>query len=67
MRDPKRIVKICKLLEKVWAQDSDLRLGQLLTNLARITNPDRVNLFYLEDDEMEDLLRRFVKNRSWQK
>ncbi len=53
MRDKKRIKRILKKLEKVWMASSDLRLGQGLENLARARG---IDLFYLEDDELERLL-----------
>lgn len=50
MRDVNRIDALLDLLKKYWKQDvnySDLRLGQILSNIAR--NKD---IFYLEDDEV---------------
>jgi len=32
MRDPKRIKKICRTIEKKWAKVPDQRLGQFLAN-----------------------------------
>lgn len=51
-RDPKRIKRIVKLLEKRWEAVPDWRLGQLLVNCT-FTGED---LFYLEDDELEERL-----------
>lgn len=56
MRDPKRIKKILKLLEKQWAQYPDLRFGQLLICLGLI--PDDTKCFYAPDEETEEKLRR---------
>lgn len=50
MRDIERIDKLLELLKKYWKQDenyADLRLGQILSNIAG--NRD---VFYLEDDEV---------------
>lgn len=55
MRDPKRIERVLKLLQLVWPQHSDLRLGQLMFWLAN--NDD---LFYLEDDELIIRLQRLI-------
>lgn len=45
MRDPKRIPKILKELQKVWEKHPDLRLGQLLLNLG-------FDFYYVEDKEL---------------
>ena len=51
-RDPKRIKRIVKLLEKRWEAVPDWRLGQLLMNCTFAGE----DLFYLEDDELEERL-----------
>ena len=53
MKDKKRIKRILKKLEKVWLNFSDLRLGQGLMNVAESR---KIDLFYLEDEELERLL-----------
>ena len=58
MRDPRRISRIITILEKVWQTQSDLRLGQLLLNLATLYDFD---LYYLEDNKLERLLKKEVK------
>jgi len=58
MRDPRRITRIITILEKVWQTQSDLRLGQLLLNLATLYDFD---LYYLEDNKLERLLKKEVK------
>ena len=61
MRNPERIKRICKKLEKLWLQHPDIRLGQLLENYV-FTKGKRGKetcfLFYQEDDETELLLDR---------
>lgn len=57
MRDPKRIKRICKLLEKFWNKVPDQRLGQVLSNY--IFDND-VDIFYQEDNETEDLLNSLM-------
>jgi uncharacterized protein YihD (DUF1040 family) len=54
MRDPQRIDRILEQLEIAWKKSPDLRLGQLLINVAgyggaKVEN----NLFYYEDDSFE--------------
>jgi len=52
MRDPKRIPKILNELKGIWGTYPDLRLGQLLLNVAK--DPQ---LYYLEDMELLKILR----------
>lgn len=52
-RDPKRIKRILKKLEKVWTKYNDWRFGQLLINL---TSQEFLDLFYLEDNKLEELI-----------
>jgi hypothetical protein len=54
MRDPQRIDRILELLREVWKIYPDYRLGQLISNLL---GPGPHDVFFLEDDEMEELLR----------
>ena len=58
MRDPKRIKRICKLLEKAWIKDPDQRLGQFLSNYIYGHHQD---IFYKDDDEIEVVLERLNK------
>jgi len=51
MRDPKRIPKILKELEKLWTAMPDLRLGQLIGNYAEHC------LYFVEDEELINLLK----------
>ena len=55
MRDPKRIKRICKLIEKLWIKCPDQRLGQLLANYVFGHHTD---IFFLEDDLTEKILKR---------
>lgn len=52
MRDPKRIDKILKLIQKIWKENSNLRLMQLLGNCF----PAGDN-YYKEDDDLEKNLK----------
>lgn len=56
MRDPRRIRRILALLEKVWAEVPDWRLGQLIENIARDLGWN--DAFYMSDDDLEKELRR---------
>lgn len=58
MRDPKRIARICKILQKVWTEVPDQRLGQLLANYAFGHHRD---IFYQEDDRTEETLNGIYK------
>lgn len=53
-RDPMRIQPTLDALGRVWAQMPDLRLGQLIYNACRGSEP-QLEVFHIEDDE---LLRR---------
>ena len=54
MRDPKRIPGILHDVQRVWEAFPDMRLGQLLLNVA--ADPA---LYYLEDDELVHRLLEF--------
>lgn len=49
MRDPNRIGQMLSTLQRVWAQNPDLRLGQLLVIAARPKQPTP-EVFYAEDE-----------------
>lgn len=51
MRDISRIPEILKELEKVWLENPDFRLGQLITVATRPNTPHPTT-FYIEDDEI---------------
>jgi len=55
-RDPQRIAKVLKVLENVWRDAPDLRLGQIIVSAANLSGRQVVcpAIFHLED---EDLLR----------
>ncbi len=56
MRDKKRIKRIANLLEKVWSEFPDHRLGQLLVN-----STGEAYLREVEDNEMEKALPGYSK------
>jgi uncharacterized protein YihD (DUF1040 family) len=52
MRDPKRIKKMLKLIKVIWEDNPDLRLCQLIGNVAPYDN------YHIEDDDLEKRLRK---------
>lgn len=51
MRDAKRIPNILGVIQKIWEEYPDLRLGQLLLNAV-----NESALYYMEDDEIINYL-----------
>lgn len=60
MRDPSRIKPLLEKIEAVWINNSDLRLGQLLINLAPAEY--RQDIFYMEDEELEAGLDKYIED-----
>ncbi|SFR76483.1 hypothetical protein SAMN05428960_1292 [Mitsuaria sp. PDC51] len=60
MRNPARIDEILSALRAAWEESPDLRLGQLIVNAVRPTNPCP-EVFYARD---EDLVRRLMDYRA---
>ena len=54
MRDPKRIPIILEKIRKLWEAYPDLRLGQLVYNAAWDSREKGVDVFYTEDDALEE-------------
>ena len=59
-RDPERINKILKKIEEIWKANPDLRFGQLFY----IITCD-VDIFNIEDDELEKLIDKFKEGKNW--
>lgn len=57
MRDITRIDRILDRLKTLWKKYPDLRLGQLIINVLR--DPA---LYYIEDEELIDLLEEYYNN-----
>lgn len=57
-RDPERIPELLSVLEEYWREHPDIRLGQLLTIMASDAGHGDGDPFYLEDSELERILRR---------
>ena len=49
MRDPARIPRLLEALESYWILNPDLRLGQLIENLARARSEQ---VFFIEDSTL---------------
>ncbi|MBQ4820973.1 hypothetical protein [Aquimarina sp. MMG016] len=60
MRDPNRITETLKHLERIWKENPDYRLGQLIVIATKPKEPCPA-VFYKEDDEMLDGLLNFEK------
>jgi len=58
VRDPARIDRIGEMLRDVWKANPDLRLGQLLVNAIRPSQPCP-QLFYAEDSVVENGLAKY--------
>ena len=67
MRDIERIKPLIERLEKLWLENPDFRLGQLIMGITRTgeTNP---KLFNMEDDEflkkLKDLENQIEENKK---
>jgi len=57
MRDPKRIKRILKLIEKNWEKNPDLRLTQLIMNTLNMNSDP----YYIEDTILENNLNSLNK------
>ena len=57
MREVDRIERILGLLREEWYKHPDTRLGQLVSNLAASAGWTGDDVFYVEDDMIEDELR----------
>lgn len=54
MRDSKRIEPLLDDIKKLWEENPDLRLGQLLSVLCSMHS---VDIFYVEDDRLQNMIR----------
>lgn len=60
MRDPKRIKPLLEKIEKIWMENPDFRLGQLIMVIAG-TGEHNPKLFNLEESELLKKLDEFEK------
>ncbi len=61
MRDPKRIKRVCRLLEEVWSHFPQQRMGQLLLNFVFGSYGRDHHIYNKEDDEVEQILKLFME------
>lgn len=61
MRDPERIDPILARLARVWKQNPELRLGQLILNAC--LTPDRPDIYYIEDSVLIQSVENFPPYR----
>ena len=62
MRSPDRIKPILEELGKIWANQPDLRLNQLLSILAKTYGDHKSNdLFYFEDSDLERAIEKYKR------
>ena len=69
MREPRRIHRILDKIEKIWRENPDLRLVQLLLNLGIIAYdpPRSLKNFYYDDDMAEARLDEFIKTKAFER
>jgi hypothetical protein len=67
MRDKSRIPKVLKLVEEVWTENPDFRLGQSIVSAVRPSVPTP-EIFHIEDEiieqKLEELLLTMRKTRQ---
>lgn len=56
MRDLERIGRVLQKLELYWREHPDYRLGQIVSNANDIVRGRGYDIFYLEDDLLEEAL-----------
>ena len=61
MKDPKRIKKVLREIEKVWKKYPDLRLMQLLGN---VWTEEQFDSYYIEDKILLRYLKRYKKGEK---
>jgi uncharacterized protein YihD (DUF1040 family) len=54
MRNNEHISHVLKELQKIWEENPDLRLGQMLLNAV---DQDDIALFFTEDDELISIMK----------
>lgn len=57
MKDVSKISKTLNEIEKIWNENPDLRLGQLILNL--FLTP--YSLYFVEDEDLVDKLKEYYK------
>lgn len=65
MRDPARIQRILNKISLIWSTYPDFRFGQLFVVTGHPSSER--NAFYLEDDEFEKHLDKWIKDNNLDK
>lgn len=63
MRDPDRIPKVLRDVERLWRLHPDWRLGQLICNLAAWADPTENIVWDIEDDALVAEIRRHLRQQ----
>jgi len=58
VKEPERIDRIIEKLRKTWKTNPDLRLCQLVFNIATRRGTHDMDIFYVEDDVFEAILNQ---------
>lgn len=62
MRDINRIKPFCNELAELWSKHSDLRFGQIMSNIARHMQMEhRRDMFFMEEDELMEVLKEQLR------
>jgi uncharacterized protein YihD (DUF1040 family) len=59
-RDPKRIAEILDLLDIIWTNQPDMRLGQIISCF----NCPNYDIFYLEDDALKERMLTYLQENQ---
>lgn len=59
----KEIKRLCRALKTIWLQSPELRLGQLIVNVANLAEPCP-GVFYKSDKDMEFLMTTWFWTRQ---
>ncbi len=63
MADPQEIEEALSLIRKAWGTLPALRLGQLLSNAALMSGWKDQDLFYIEDVQLKEGLKKAFKGQ----
>ena len=67
MREKARIRRFCNELATLWEEKQpNMRFGQMVVSLNRALDKPRHDIYYLEEEEMLEVLRRFF-SKTYQK
>ena len=61
MRNPNRIDEFCHTIANSWNQVPDWRFGQFMWNIISAYQIQGKDAFYIEDDEMREFIKKYIK------